>query len=125
MKNAIKNDIALAILRIAPSIMLLTHGIPKLQKILAGNLEFADPLGLGPAPSLILAVIGEVVCPILIILGIRTRWAAIPIIIMMFVAGLIHHGNDGFPTKEKALLYLTFFIVIWLLGPGKYSVDKK
>jgi len=125
MKNAMKNDIALAILRIAPSIMLLTHGVPKLQKILGGNMEFADPLGIGSAPSLFLTVIAEVVCPILIILGIRTRWASIPIVIMMVVVALIHHGNDAFPTKEKALLYLTFFIVIWLLGPGKYSVDKK
>jgi|SRR5690606_11793797 len=125
MKNAIKNDIALAILRIAPSIMLLTHGVPKLQKILDGNMEFADPLGIGPAPSLFLAVIGEVVCPILVILGIKTRWAAIPVIIIMAVAGLIHHVNDAFPTKEKAFLYLVFFVVILLLGPGRYSVDRK
>ena len=125
MKIAIKNDIALAILRIAPSVMLLTHGLPKLQKILGGNLEFADPLGIGSAPSLFLAVIGEVICPLLVILGIKTRWSAVPTIIMRAVISFMHHGNDTFKSKELALLYLTFFIVIFLLGPGKYSFDKK
>ncbi len=125
MKSAMKNDIALAILRIAPSVMLLTHGVPKLQKIIGGNLEFADPLGMGAAPSLFLAVIGEVICPILLILGIKTRWAAIPPIILMTVIAFVHHSTDEFPTKEKAFLFLTFFIVIFLLGPGKYSFDKK
>lgn len=120
-----KNDFALAILRIAPSIMMLTHGVPKLQKILGGNLEFADPIGIGQAPSLFLAVIAEVVCPLLIILGIRTRWATVPVIIMMLVAGFIQHASDAFGVKEKALLYLTVFVVILFLGPGRYSVDKK
>ncbi|MCG2460782.1 DoxX family protein [Flavobacteriaceae bacterium F89] len=125
MKNTVKNDVALAILRVVPSLMLLTHGIPKLQKILGGNLEFADPIGIGAAPSLFLAVIGEVICPVLVILGIRTRWATIPTIIMMAVISFVHHANDTFKSKELALLFLTFFVLIYLLGPGKYSFDKK
>lgn len=118
-------DIGLAILRIVPSAMLLTHGIPKFQKIINGNLEFGDPVGIGPAPSLFLAVIGEVICPILIIIGFKTRWVAVPSAITMAVAGFIHHAPDSFATKEKAFLFLTFFIVIILLGPGRYSIDRR
>jgi len=125
MQNSLLKDIGLAVLRILPSLMMLTHGIPKFQKLIAGNFEFGNPIGIGAAPSLFLTVIGEVICPILLIIGFKTRWVAIPSAITMLVAGLIVHGDDPFATKEKALLYLVIFIAIILLGPGKYSIDKK
>ncbi len=124
MQSKIVRDLGLAMLRIAPSVMLLTHGLPKFQKIINGNLEFGDPLGIGPAPSLFLAVIGEFICPILIIIGFKTRWMAVPSAITMAVAAFVHHAADNFGTKEKAFLYLVFFIVIILLGPGRYSADR-
>ncbi len=125
MKNNLQTNIGLALLRIVPSILLLTHGIPKFQKLISGNFEFGDPLGIGETPSLFLAVIGEFVCPILIIIGFKTRWMAIPPAITMLVAGFIVHAADPFGTKEKAFLFLTFFIAIIILGPGKFSVDRK
>ena len=125
MQNTFLKDIGLAILRIAPSAMMLTHGIPKLQKVISGNLEFGDPLGIGAAPSLFLTVIGEVICPLLIIIGFKTRWVAVPSAITMAVAAFVVHASDDFAAKEKALLYLVFFVAIILLGPGRYSVDRK
>lgn len=125
MKNSLKTDLGLALLRILPSVMLLTHGIPKFQKLLAGDFEFGDPIGIGATPSLFLAVIGEFICPILLIIGYKTRWAAVPPAIVMLVAGFIVHASDPFNVKEKAFLFLSFFIVIMLLGPGRYSIDKK
>ncbi|MCO4822706.1 MAG: DoxX family protein, partial [Flavobacteriaceae bacterium] len=79
-------DLALLILRVASSGMLLTHGIPKIQKLFASPIEFGDPIGVGPTLSLILALIGEVVAPVLIIVGFKTRLAAIPAFITMAVA---------------------------------------
>ena len=125
MKNNLQTNIGLALLRIAPSIMLLTHGIPKFQKLISGKFEFGDPIGIGSTPSLFLAVIGEFVCPILIIIGFKTRWMAIPPAIIMLVAGFIVHAADPFGTKEKTFLFITFFIAIIILGPGKFSIDKK
>lgn len=125
MKNSLTVNIGLAFLRIATSAMMLTHGLPKFQKLISGNFEFGNPIGIGAAPSLFLAVIGEFICPILIIIGYKTKWATIPSIITMAVAAFMVHGADPFGTKEKALLFLVLFIVIYLLGPGKYSIDKK
>jgi len=125
MQKKISNDIGLALLRIVPSVLLITHGIPKFQNLISGDIQFGDPIGIGAAPSLFLAVIGELVCPILIIIGIKTRWAALPSAITMAVAAFITHGADPLAKKEMALLYLTFFVVIMLVGPGKYSFDKK
>ena len=118
-------DLALALLRITISGMMLTHGIPKIERLFSSPIEFGDPIGVGPTLSLILALIGEVVAPILIIIGFKTKLATIPAIITMFVAAFIVHLNDDFGTKEKALLYLVGFVVVFLAGPGKYAIDNK
>ncbi|MDC6363242.1 MULTISPECIES: DoxX family protein [Flavobacteriaceae] len=125
MKNNTLVHLGLALLRIVPSVFMLTHGYPKLLKLINGNTEFANPFGIGEAPSLFLAVIGEFICPLLMVIGFKTRWAAIPTAITMAVAAFMIHGADPFGTKEKALLFFVVFVVIFLLGPGKYSVDKK
>lgn len=125
MKNNTLIHLGLALLRIVPSAFMLTHGYPKLMKLINGNTEFADPFGIGQAPSLFLAFVGEFICPLLMIIGFKTRWAAIPAAITMFVAAFMIHGADPFGRKELPLLYLAFFVIIMLLGPGKYSVDKK
>ena len=118
------NDLALLLLRISFGGMMLTHGIPKLN-MLSDASGFPDPLGIGHLTSLILALIGEVVAPILIIIGFKTKIATLPSIITMAVAALVIHGADPLATKEMALLYLFAFLVIFLAGPGKFSVDRK
>jgi putative oxidoreductase len=118
-------DLALTFLRVSISGMMLVHGIPKIERLFSSPIEFGDPIGVGPTLSLILALIGEVVAPIFIIIGFKTKLAAIPAIITMFVAAFVVHLNDDFGTKEKALLYLVSFIVIFLAGPGKYAIDNK
>ncbi len=125
MKDALKKDIGLALLRIIPSALMLSHGIPKFQKLISGDFGFPDPIGIGSTPSLFLTVIGEFICPILIIIGFKTRWAAIPSLITMLVAAVVVHGADPLAKKELALLYAVIFLVIILLGPGKYSIDRK
>ncbi len=125
MKNNLLIHLGLALLRIVPAAFMLSHGYPKLQKLISGNMEFANPLGIGQGPSLFLTVVGEFICPLLIIIGFKTRWAAIPTAIVMLVAAFVVHGSDPFGTKELALVYALVFIVIFLLGPGKYSVDRK
>ena len=124
MKKNLPN-LALAILRIGTSVLLLTHGIPKIQILFADTVSFPDPLGIGAIFSLILVLIAEVVAPLFIIIGYRTKIASIFPIIMMTVALLMVHFNDPFGKKEKAVFYLLAFLVIFLAGPGRYSIDKR
>ena len=119
-----KKDVGLAFLRISASALLLTHGVPKFLKLLSGSFEFGDPIGIGTHASLILATLGEFVCPILILIGYKTRWAAVLPAIVMLVAIFFAHASDPFGRKEKAILFLVMFIAIILLGPGKYSLDR-
>ena len=73
---------------------MLVHGYPKLMKVIEGDFGFADPIGLGPAFSLILVVFAEFVCAIALIIGFKVRLASIPLLITMLVAAFIIHGDD-------------------------------
>jgi putative oxidoreductase len=117
-------NVWLLILRIGVSVMMLTHGIPKLNRILQGNFQFADPIGVGTSTSLVLAIFAEVGCSILISIGLITRLATIPPIITMLVAVFIQHAADPFGRKEVGLLYILIYLTILVFGPGKYSVDN-
>jgi putative oxidoreductase len=116
-------NFGLLILRLSAGGFMLTHGYPKLQRLLTGELKFSDPLGLGPEVSLVLVVLAEIFCSILIMLGLGTRLATLPLIVAMSVAAFIAHGSDPFARKELALMYLVSFVVLLLNGGGKYSVD--
>lgn len=116
-------DLGLLILRIVAGASMLSHGFPKLQKVISGDLGFGDPIGIGPEISLILTVFAEFVCSLLIIIGLKTKWFLIPLIITMIVAFFIVHGSDDFGTKEKALLFLGSYVALFFTGPGKFSAD--
>lgn len=118
-------DLGLLTLRILSGSVLLTHGYPKLQKILQGNLQFGDPIGIGQVPSLYLATFAEFFCAILVIIGLYTRLSLIPLMINMATAFFIVHSADDFGIKELSLLFLGMFVVLFLTGPGKYSIDNK
>lgn len=118
-------SLGLLIFRIAMGAMMLTHGYPKFQKLIEGNFQFGDPIGLGPEFSLILAVLAEFVCSILLILGLTTRLALIPLLTTMAVALFVVHVNDPFSSQEKAALYLVSFFLLLITGPGKYALDRK
>jgi putative oxidoreductase len=114
----------LLVLRVAFSIFMLTHGYMKLQWVMAGGeIQFGDPIGIGAPASLYLAVFAEVFCSVLLILGLASRFATIPLIITMLVAAFIVHAPDPFAKKEMAYHFLTVYVFLLVSGPGKYSID--
>ena len=124
MNREFFNDLGLALLRIGPAALMLTHGYPKLLKLLAGGeIQFYDFAGLGPEVSLALAVFGEFVAPLALIAGFKTRWFAVPAAFTMLVAAFGAHWADALGDKEHSLLFAIPFLVILLIGPGGYSLD--
>jgi len=120
------NNIALLILRVVfAGSMLYGHGLGKLNRLLEGNLSFSNPLGIGEIPTLILAVLSEFLAPIFIIIGYKTKFFSFFPAATMFVAAFIVHLGDPFGKIEKALLFLTVFVILMMTGPGKYSIDRK
>lgn len=117
-------DTGLLILRVGSGVFMLTHGLAKIQQFNALSQAFGDPIGLGSELSLTLIVFAEFFCSILLILGLLTRLAAIPLIIGMIVAAFAAHVPFSFDASEKALLYLLIFVAFLFTGGGQFSVDR-
>ena len=117
------NAAAILLLRLFVGGMMLTHGMAKLMNFAALSGSFPDPLGIGSAASLTLALLAEAGCSILIMGGFLTRLATLPLIVNMMVAAFVAHGGDPFQVKELAIMYLGIYVVLLLTGAGRFSVD--
>lgn len=123
-KSSPLKDIGFFLLRVGFAAAMMTHGWPKLLKLLAGGeIKFANLFGIGETATLALAVFGEFVAPILIIIGIKTKLSAIPVAFTMAVAFFYIHASDPFSDKEMAFVYFIAFAAIAFLGGGKFSID--
>lgn len=122
------SDVGILILRAAVGLLMLAHGIPKLGTLLSGNSQsFLDPIGLGSTPSLLLCVIAEVLCSIMVILGVFTKAASAVLCFNMAVAivYLCESGAKFGGGIELAALYLIIFAALALTGGGAYSIDGR
>lgn len=118
------NDLGLLLLRISAGGFMITHGWAKVTNYAAYSTQFADPIGLGQQMSLNLAIFAEVGCAMLLVIGLFSRLALIPLMVTMSVAAFVAHAADPFQKKELALLYLVMYVVLFLMGPGKYSAQQ-
>lgn len=116
--------IALLVARIGIAVLMLTHGIPKLMMLFSGApVQFPPVMGMSAELSLGLTVFAEVLCSVFLLTGFATRLATIPLIITMLVAVLYIHAADPLARQEPALQYLLVYIVLLILGSGKFSID--
>jgi putative oxidoreductase len=109
-------------------LLILLHGISKIRGGPGFILDIVEKAGL-PDPFGYLVYVGEVLAPILVVIGLWTRAAALVIAINMIVAILLVHTGEllqispeGGWALELQGLYLTVPIAIALLGAGRYSV---
>ena len=116
-------DLGVLVLRVGIGAMLLGHGVGKMVDLFSGSRDFPDPLGIGPTLSLFLAAFAEFVCSILVILGIKTRLSAMPIVIAMLVAAFVYHVDDPWERKELGLLYAVPFLMLVITGGGRFTLD--
>lgn len=121
--SSTNTDLAILLCRLVIAALMLTHGIPKLLSLFSGEVQFPPLFGLSATASLSLAVFAEVFCSLLILFGLGTRLAAIPLIMTMLVAVLLIHAADPFEKQELGLLYLLPFVMLFITGSGKYSID--
>ena len=118
-------NVAMLVLRVGLGALIIPNGYMKLTK-------FTDPsfvnmminfLGMGKEVSLALVIFAEFFCSILVVLGLMTRLAVIPLIIAMVVAVVIAHKGQIFGEGGHAALFAVGFITVFILGPGRISVD--
>ena len=114
---------AMLLLRLSFGILMMMHGYDKLTHFSMYQAKFMNFMGIGQSASLALVVFAEFFCSIFLILGLFTRLAAIPLIIATCVMVFKAHNGDVFGDGQTAALYLTGYLVLLFVGPGKVSVD--
>ena len=117
-------SVILLIVRVVFGVMLMNHGIDKWANYQELSAVFPDPLGIGSPLSLGLAIFGELACSMAFIIGFLYRLAMIPMIFTMCVAFFIVHADDPFAVKELAFVYVVVFVLMYIVGPGKFAVDR-
>jgi putative oxidoreductase len=115
-------DAGLFLLRLF-SLFLMYHGYDKAIHFTEKASYWPDPFHIGGTASLSLTIFAELICPIFIVMGFLMRVALIPAIVNMIFAIFIGHVGQPFIEREHAFSFLIPFVVLFLSGPGKYSVD--
>jgi len=131
MIDVLRNDAAgKLVLRCTLGVLMLFHGVAKLMH--PGTLDFISGLlsAYGLPEFLAWGVfLGEVVAPLLIILGIFSRWGGLLVIAnMLFAIGLAHSADlfslteHGGWRLELQGFYLFGGLAVLLLGSGRYAI---
>ena len=105
-------------------LMVYNHGAMKLALFSEEPDSFPDPVGLGATTSYYLVVFAEAICSMLVLLGVFTRLALVPLLGTMTVAVLAVNWSNPLTDKELPLLYLAVYAAIFLLGAGRFSLDN-
>jgi putative oxidoreductase len=117
-------DFSLFILRLTGGGLMVKHGFDKLIHFTDTVKKFPDPIHIGSTLSLALVIFAEFFCAVLLIFGLLTRLAAVPLVISGFIALFLVHQGRFFGDGEKAALFLAMFLFLLFTGPGKFSLDR-
>jgi putative oxidoreductase len=104
--------------------MLMLHGLEKVYNYTELCFVFPDPIHIGSEISLLFVIFAEILCSIFFIIGALYRIMMIPMVIIMLVA-FFHIHEGSIVEGELAFIYLLMFILMYISGPGQYSIDAK
>lgn len=122
-KGTTASNLAAFILRVGFGVLMIPyHGYVKLVEFNERKDNFVDFLGLGGTVSLSLAIFAEFFCSILLILGLFTRFATIPLLMTTLVIFSAHNW-ELFGQYELATAFFIAYLSILTLGPGRFSLD--
>ena len=110
--------------RIVFGFLFMSHGIAKWIMFKDIAETFPDPIGMGSEVSFWLVLFAEILCSFGFMLGALFRLCLIPMIFTMCIAVFVIHAGDPLVKVEPAMMYLTIFILMYIIGPGKFSIDN-
>jgi putative oxidoreductase len=126
-----KSDLGKLLLRITLGVCILLHGIAKLQGGVDGIAQGLTGMG---SPGFIAygVYVGEIVAPLLLIVGWFARIGAALIAVNMIFAVAIAHSADLFKlgaqggwALELQGMYLMTAIALALMGPGRFGINER
>lgn len=118
------NGVSLLILvvRVFFGVLFFVHGLDKMMNFNYLVDNYPSVLGFGSYMTLMVSIFCEFCCSLFLITGLLVRIMTIPMIISMGVAFFDIH-DAMMPEGELALIYFIVFIFLFLVGPGKFSID--
>lgn len=131
MNPALQQDLAKLFLRIALGLLILLHGLAKLNGGLSGITAMVAAQGL-PGALGYAVLIGEVVAPLMVLAGFHARIGGLLIAINMIVAVLLVHmgqlgslnGQGGWQLELQGMFFAVA-VALALFGPGRFSVNGR
>ncbi len=117
-------SLLLLCLRIFFGLMLTMHGLEKLYNYTELCYTFPDPTGIGSEITLLFVIFAEMMCSVAFIFGALYRLSMIPMLGVMAVA-FLHIHEASIVQGELAFIYLIVLIMMYITGPGQYSIDAK
>ena len=125
------DDTGKLVLRLVLGILILLHGLFKLQNGIGPIAGMITAHGL-PGFVAYLVYVGEVVAPLMVILGLAGRLGALIIVVNMLVAfGLVHTGQLTSLNKaggwdlELQGMYLFGALALAFMGSGRFSLGGR
>jgi putative oxidoreductase len=116
--------LTMLVFRVLVSVQLMTtHGLKKLGVGVEQAEKIPNPLGLPEQLNNYFATAANLFFPVLVILGFFTRLASLPVLAVTMTGYFVLHWNDPLLEKDMPFMYSLSFLLILVLGPGKYSLD--
>ena len=109
-------------LRVFFGVMFFIHGVDKMMNFSELSDSYPNVLGFGSYMTLMVTIFCEFCCSLFLMCGFLIRIMVLPMIAAMAVAFFDIH-DALLPDGELALIYLIVFLILYIVGPGMYSVD--
>ena len=110
------------VLRLFFGVLFFIHGLGKMMNFSELSMTYPSVLGLGSYMTLMITIFCEFCCSLFMMAGLLFRIMVLPMIVAMAVAFFDVH-DALLPEGELALIYLVVFVILYFIGPGKFSVD--
>lgn len=118
-------DVTMLVFRILLSLeLIIVHGIKKIGIGTAIAEVVPNPFHLPPNFNQIFAIVANLFFPLFIMIGWCTRWATLPILAITLTGYFVVHGDESLLMRDVPFMYSLGFLLIFCLGPGKYSFDR-
>lgn len=115
-------SVVILIFRVVFGVLFLLHGVDKMSDFQALSENYPSVMGLGSYMTLMITIFCEFCCSLFLIAGLLVRLMVLPMILAMAVAFFDVH-DAMMPEGELSLIYLIVFIILYLVGPGRFSFD--
>lgn len=115
-------SLLLLTVRVFFGVLFFMHGLDKMMNFQYLSDTYPDILGFGSYMTLMVTIFCEFCCSLFLVSGLAVRIMVLPMIVAMGVAFFDVH-DAMMPDGELSLIYLVVFLILFVTGPGRYSLD--